>query len=329
MTDIGFGLIDRRTVITVLFTMVLAQILFGYQIPIDIKNASNLFIDLTLLTGFLYLARSIYRTPVAFFISLIIVSLETKELVDNFIKNNKEITDNVFVKATKTVLIRLFLLIIMPIYFLGRSLFLTFTFGNWIRSDYKNSGNYFYILLAWYHGILDGLRLNEKALNPIFGLLDRIGVVAIAILATIPQLNILVRTIGAYGLLIMVVIFTLRGDFTSLVKDIIEKKEVEDEEKKNKPATEIKNEKLSPIYVEIVNSDERPVSISNMRREPLYIEHADTINAIPVSIREVSLHYESPLPVRVTNDIKVEVDNFSSIPVEVTNVVTVQNDGEE
>jgi hypothetical protein len=52
MTDIGFGLIDRRTVLVVLISWVLAQVLFGLQLPVNTSSISGLFIDLVLLTGY-------------------------------------------------------------------------------------------------------------------------------------------------------------------------------------------------------------------------------------------------------------------------------------
>ncbi len=83
MTDIGFGLLDRRTVITVLFTLVLMQLLFGLQIPVDIKNVVQLFIDLVVLTGYIYLARTIYRIPVA----AIVATYTTAGAIESFTKD--------------------------------------------------------------------------------------------------------------------------------------------------------------------------------------------------------------------------------------------------
>lgn len=60
MNDLGFGMLDKRSVAAILFSLGLAAAL-GLQIPIDTANIGKLFVDVVLLTGFLYICRSIFR----------------------------------------------------------------------------------------------------------------------------------------------------------------------------------------------------------------------------------------------------------------------------
>lgn len=69
MKDLGFGLVEQRTVIVVLMTATLGS-LFGLNFPLNTDNILRAFIDLVYLTGYLYLARSIIRFPIAFGIGI-------------------------------------------------------------------------------------------------------------------------------------------------------------------------------------------------------------------------------------------------------------------
>jgi hypothetical protein len=71
MTDIGFGMMDKRSVAAILFALALAGII-GLKIPIDTSSFGALFVDIVLLTGALYAARSMLRLPV-------IVAVATKK----------------------------------------------------------------------------------------------------------------------------------------------------------------------------------------------------------------------------------------------------------
>ena len=60
MNDLGFGMLDKRSVAAILFSLGLAGAL-GFQIPIEISNVVHLFTDIVLFTGALYLSRSLFR----------------------------------------------------------------------------------------------------------------------------------------------------------------------------------------------------------------------------------------------------------------------------
>jgi hypothetical protein len=65
MKDLGFGLVDQRTVIVVLMTALVSHLLLGFAFPIETQSLLSLFIDLFLLTGYLYLVRTFIRLPFA------------------------------------------------------------------------------------------------------------------------------------------------------------------------------------------------------------------------------------------------------------------------
>lgn len=69
MKELGFGLVDQRTVIVVLITATLSTLLFGFTFPLDLSSVINSFYGLVTLTGYLYFARTIIRFPFALFIS--------------------------------------------------------------------------------------------------------------------------------------------------------------------------------------------------------------------------------------------------------------------
>ncbi len=74
MKDIGLGILDPYTVVIVLITLVLAQVLFGYQIPLDSTNAMQLFVSLVLFTGYIYATRSLIRLPIAAIRAVIVMN---------------------------------------------------------------------------------------------------------------------------------------------------------------------------------------------------------------------------------------------------------------
>ncbi len=152
-----------------------------------------------------------------------------------------------------------------------------------------------------------------------------------------------VKIIGVSGLIVMITLFTLRGDFSALLKDILEKKKEEKKDEED-PSIELKNSKSSPMYVEIVNSNENPIKINNSQSEPLYIDFYSMYskvyglpvhimghsNPIPVQVENavyVLTSPTSPLHVEVENySLSVDVENSSPIPVEVTNVVKTESE---
>lgn len=213
MTDIGLGLIDRRTVVIVLFTMVLAQVLFGLPMPIDTTNLGAAFIDLVILTGYLYISRSAYRFPFALILSGTLLdnvdwysfgfglhsSFKMPEQPDDKHKSK------LFIKKLLRVMLWPVIFLGNAIIYLAKILIIVFSFETWV-SDYRHPS-------PKYRG--------SRTIRQIFAILDRVGLFLIALLTTMPGLHSFVRTTGIVGLIIMMVIFAARGDFTALVKDSI------------------------------------------------------------------------------------------------------------
>ena len=65
MTDLGFGLADRRSVFAVLFTLAAASLLFGNPLPVDGSGAAAFFVSVLALIGFLIGARMLSRLALA------------------------------------------------------------------------------------------------------------------------------------------------------------------------------------------------------------------------------------------------------------------------
>jgi len=83
MRDLGFGMVDRRTVAAVLFTLVLAQQVLGLQMPINTTDVRQLFVDLVLFTGFLYACRTLVRLPIV--VSACLADREWSLLLDGWV----------------------------------------------------------------------------------------------------------------------------------------------------------------------------------------------------------------------------------------------------
>jgi hypothetical protein len=325
MKDIGFDLIDRRTVIIVLVTFVLAYIFLGYQIPVDIQNAQNLFVGLVMLTGYIYFARTIYRLPVALVISTMSIinfyfdkreNTEKKEKDESLPSSKNSFFKRLGLSILSSISWVIYAIFSLP-FLLILLLYLVLTFG-----DYSEREN----------EIISGLpkkarsyfrknRSSAKMVKAFFDILDRIGVVCIAVIATIPQLGNLVKIIGVSGLVAMVALFIFRGNFTALIKDIVEK---EEEDKKREAKNKAENSRSNPLFVEVVNSDEKPIEIKNTKYNPLIID-TDYYNPIPVQVvKGIENSSSNPLTVQILHGVKIFSEE--SIPVEVTNIVTTQQD---
>ena len=63
MDNLGFGMVDRRTVAAVLFALGTAAAL-GLEVPVDVNDIGRLFVSIVLLTGYIYAARTASRVPV-------------------------------------------------------------------------------------------------------------------------------------------------------------------------------------------------------------------------------------------------------------------------
>jgi hypothetical protein len=239
--------------------------------------------------------------------------IPTPDGVSNMPKK-KVRNENKFIKGIKNILQLIVIILLIPLIFLWELLTNIFTFGIWI--EHKS-------VLTWNmpRPISDFYRKHGNFLDAIFGIFDRVGVVLIAVIATMPYFLNFTKVIGMSGLIAMVVIFALRGNFSALIKDIVEK---EEDEKKREAKKKVENSRSSPLFVEVVNSNESPIEIKNSKYNPLIID-SDYYNPIPVNIvKGIENSSSNPLSVQVVNG--VQVFSYDSIPVEVTNIVTTQQD---
>ena len=194
MTDIGFGLIDRRTVIAALLSMAVAQVVLNTRIPLDSTNAGTLLLDLVLLTGYFYLARSLYRLPLVLVVSGLVLSNTNWGLVDRREPSAGRGKGAKFLRTVLSVTRAGATSIYVAI--------LALSFEDWIR-DYQKAV------------------LGTVDLSRFFGVLDRVGLVVIAVVATLPTTVRLVHGLGVAGVILMIVVYVFRGNFTALVRDAL------------------------------------------------------------------------------------------------------------
>ena len=197
MKDIGLGILDPYTVVIVLVTLVLANVLFGYQIPIDTTTAPQLFISLVVFTGYIYLARSVVRLPIAAIKSWII----TKDRLQKTLLEVRKYYRN------DSWLLRFFIpvfaiIVAAPIAFL---MYLT----SFAEKDFDEKFPSKKIKSISENGWI------QYAL----GFLDRISVVLITLGAVIPAFQVSARNIGVLGIVFMVGVFFIKGSFVALIED--------------------------------------------------------------------------------------------------------------
>lgn len=223
MTDIGFGLINRRTVIVVLFTMVISVALLNNQLPISTKSAGELFIDTVLFTGYFIILRSAFRLPFAILYALFIGLNAGKntliEIKDDFSEKSPKGTW----EFTKFFAISVGKLLLIPLGWLLGLPFLLYVFGEWIEKkefyrEIKSSSK------TLQNFVSELVSPTEQFFILLARFIDRVGLVGITLVATMPQFVPLVKTIGALGLFFTILVFLVRGDFSFVIKDSIVEK---------------------------------------------------------------------------------------------------------
>lgn len=222
MKDIGLGILDPYTVIIVLITLVLMRVLFGYQIPLDTSDTTQLFISLVLFTGYIYATRSLLRLPIA----LIRAWYMLREQYRSGLRLHR-------IRSFKDVLlwIRDFLLNVL---YLPVTLILLFIFiGDFTEDKYFNPK---------VAKQLNALKTNYW-LNAWFGFIDRLGVFLIAFLAMLPANKAFIQIAGVFGLFLMGVIFLFKGNFSALVEDSLVKNA--NKEKPSTPPQQAEDQKIS------------------------------------------------------------------------------------
>ncbi len=222
MKDLGFGILDRRTVIVALLTIVIVNVFFQFGLPIRIGNAGEIFIDLVLFTGYLYLAHSLLRLFVMIFLLLIaILSMRIHDFA--WSRNINEMDYEKNVSKLKIAIYKTTSVLIYSI----KSIFFTIVtvpFLVFSSTDYEAE-------------IANIEISNEIMKRPtFFRFFERASLIAIVIFATMPNYTIIAKQVGAIGLIVMMLIYLFKGDFSFFVKDQIAEESKE----------ESKTEKTSP-----------------------------------------------------------------------------------
>lgn len=206
MTDLGFGLADRRSVMIILFTFVSVSILFGNSIPIDASSATTAFFGLAILTGFFYLTRTVFRIFAAVAFTFLLLPLYLHRFNSDWYGDLQGLQRSLKVvlrALSETVRLGL----VYPL----------FRFQEW-GTDNSDRFN------LYYDTILPGLGIK------LLGVLDRLFLVAIAYASTLPSLPIGRERLGLVGIGLMIVVYIITGRFTLTLKDAFHKAEEQHDE---------------------------------------------------------------------------------------------------
>jgi len=208
MSDLGFGIVDRRSVLAVLFALGLSKVFLGYDIPIDTSNFLTAFIGLLLLTGFIYATRSILRLGLT---ALSFIVRFPYDVISGFVYRGKNL------RGLRGVII--VIITSLRDSFLFGFFFPSFVAKDWKYKEYNMEYSDYYINSKSFAVQLGAL-----------GILDRIILVGISLFATIPVLGEVVKTIGFYGITFMVTIYIVTGSFSFILDDAILKGELKQQE---------------------------------------------------------------------------------------------------
>jgi hypothetical protein len=212
MTDLGFGLADRRSVFAVLFALAAASLAFGNPLPVDGSGVTAFCVSVLSLIGFLIGARTLSRlalTAVYFLLRLPFDLANAGHLPDASTEEDRR-TGSVAPRRHAR----------RPELSLGGRLVVGFTHAlRWsmlvpllIEQDWEwRYGGYLFAL-----GVL--------------GVCDRIALVAIAFAATVPSLAAVRGPIALAGIAVLLAAYIVTGRFTVFLKDAVHKLEVEDPE---------------------------------------------------------------------------------------------------
>lgn len=190
MKDMGLGVLDPHTVVIVLITLVLAQVLFGYPIPVDGSSALQLFISLVLLTGYLYAARSLFRLPLA--------AIQAAMLVHQMWSLRGDF------KSGASGVRRVWRLLVSTFGLIRR---LPLVLGYWLLSILDFSGQQ------------ANLVTSSLVLRYVLVALDRLGLVLITALVVLPAFQPYFQPVAVAGLGVMLFLFILKGNFSALLVD--------------------------------------------------------------------------------------------------------------
>jgi hypothetical protein len=213
MTDLGFGLADRRTVMAILFVLLLSTYLLGNPIPVDSSGVVPLLSSLLFLTAYLFALRTIARLGIALCYALLRIPLAVTAAVRAKWPDKGE--PMLHPDDTPGSHPRPLASLLGPVERL-------------IRSAFKLLGETFH----------DGVYLPLVATRdwtwkehryfrhlPFLGIFDRLVLLGIAYSATLPSLESVRYPIALSGVAGLPVVFVITGRYSLFVKDAFQKTE--------------------------------------------------------------------------------------------------------
>ena len=210
MTDLGFGIVDRRSVLVVLFTLLLSQIVLGNPVPIDTTSAIELFSSLVILTGFIYVVRLICRVVLAVVYTLLRFPFDLIIRIKHppFEWSQQQLEGlRKFIEIGRDAI--------------SHSLTSGFLYPIVMRRDW-----------SWcrhFYGGREHTYYDRDLDLAILGIVDRLLLVGIAVASTMPRLSAWRVVLGTAGILMILVVYVATGRFTFVLMDAFHKKEEDGE----------------------------------------------------------------------------------------------------
>lgn len=209
MTDLGFGVVDKRSVLVVLFVIGVSNILFGNPLPINTTDALSLFLSLLLLTGFISVTRSAARVLLAISASVLLLPLAVRR--NTWYRSEKGTSSGI------------------------RGLILN------IGAGFRDTWSSWFVKPLFYRRdwclyVIDE-RVDERFADRysrsatrsvalgILGVLDRIALVALAYASTVPSAATWVVQLGEIGIAILTLTYVISRHFTLVLEDATHRSE--------------------------------------------------------------------------------------------------------
>jgi hypothetical protein len=209
--DIGLGILDPYTVLIVLVTLALAQVLFGYEIPLDTTNASQLFVSLVMFTGYIYAVKSILRLPVATARAFsanedIHEGIRRITLMQMSSRKGHDFNFRGFFQRIKELLWATgWLLLQIPFFVIWLFLLIV---------DFSEDKLFNFNQSPRVRALSENILL-QASLN----FLDRASIIALTFLAVLPQFQGVITKIGVIGVVFMALVYLVKGNFSALIAD--------------------------------------------------------------------------------------------------------------
>lgn len=219
MKDIGLGILDRYTVLITIIVLALANSAFGLSLPLDTSNATQLILSLVIFTGYLYLARTLVRLPVALFSA--IVAVRELHKGPSFYLRSSGGLHPWFKNLLEEVVY----------FFVSWFIILKFIAVHTINFSAPQ------LDIAVRSKRLEKIKQNRWVIN-LLAVFDRLSVVFIATLAMYDVTRPWVQILGVYGAALLLVLFLFRGNFSALLEDELARDMQKAEKDEEQPSTD-------------------------------------------------------------------------------------------